>query len=137
MGPRGLIDAIIDAINIGNSHTKPVPAKVSLQLHAFRDSTNFDGNFNYLSVVGKLNYLGQTTNPDILSVVLQVAKYSSDPRLEHREELSTFSSTSRPFASSRTLSRSSNAIAMPILQAIGTKILQPPILILQSLGVYG
>ncbi|KAL7484320.1 hypothetical protein ACHAW6_009959 [Cyclotella cf. meneghiniana] len=32
-----------------------------------------------------LNYLGQTTRPDILYAVHQVAKCSSDPRLEHGE----------------------------------------------------
>ena len=41
---RALIDAIINDINIGNSYTKPVPAKMSLQLHAFRDSPKFGGN---------------------------------------------------------------------------------------------
>ncbi len=52
---RALIDAIIDGVDIGNSYTKPVPAKVSLQLHAFHDSLKFDGNFKYWSAVGKLN----------------------------------------------------------------------------------
>ena len=82
---RALIDAIIDDVNIGNSYTKPVPAKVSLQLHAFRDSPKFEGNFNYRSAIGKLNYLGQTTRPDILYAVHQAAKYSADPRVEHGE----------------------------------------------------
>jgi hypothetical protein len=82
---RALIDAIIDDVNVGNSYTKPVPAKVSLQLHAFRDSPKFEGNFNYRSAIGKLNYLGQTTRPDILYAVHQAAKYSADPRVEHGE----------------------------------------------------
>eukprot|EP00804_Cyclotella_cryptica_P006045 CCRYP_000281-RA/>CCRYP_000281-RA protein AED:0.43 eAED:0.50 QI:0/-1/0/1/-1/1/1/0/92 len=42
---RALIDAIIDDVNIGDSDTKPVPAKVTLQLHAFQDSPKFQGNF--------------------------------------------------------------------------------------------
>ncbi|KAL7474252.1 hypothetical protein ACHAW6_000234, partial [Cyclotella cf. meneghiniana] len=82
-----LINAIIDDINIGNSYTKPVPAKVSLQLHAFCDSPKFEGNFNYRSTVGKLKYLCQTTRPDILYAVHQAAKYSADPRLEHGEAI--------------------------------------------------
>ncbi|KAL7482261.1 hypothetical protein ACHAW6_008898 [Cyclotella cf. meneghiniana] len=69
-----LIDAIINDIDIGNSYTKPVPAKVSVQLHAF-------------CAVGKLNYLCQTTRPDILYAVHQAAKYSADPRLEHGEAI--------------------------------------------------
>ncbi|KAL7474471.1 hypothetical protein ACHAW6_000446 [Cyclotella cf. meneghiniana] len=32
---------------------------------------------------GKLNYLSQTTRPNILYMVHQAAKYSADPRLEH------------------------------------------------------
>jgi hypothetical protein len=82
-----LIDAIIDVVNIGDLYTKPVPAKVTLQLHAFRDSPKFQGNFNYHSAMGKLNYLGQTTQPDIMYTVHQVAKYSADPRQEHGKEI--------------------------------------------------
>ncbi|KAL7474046.1 hypothetical protein ACHAW6_000044, partial [Cyclotella cf. meneghiniana] len=84
---HALIDAIIDDVNIGNSYTKPVPAKVSLQVHAFRDSPKFEGNFNYHSAVGKLNYLSQNTRPNILYTVHQAAKYSADPRAEHGEAI--------------------------------------------------
>jgi hypothetical protein len=34
-------------------------------------------------VVGKLNYLAQTTHPDIMYATHQIAKYSSDPRQLH------------------------------------------------------
>ncbi|KAL7474333.1 hypothetical protein ACHAW6_000309 [Cyclotella cf. meneghiniana] len=37
--------------------------------------------------MGKLNYIGQTTTPDILYVIDQAAKYSADPRLEHGKEI--------------------------------------------------
>ena len=36
---HALINAIIDDVDIGNSHTKPVPAKVSLQLHALMENS--------------------------------------------------------------------------------------------------
>eukprot|EP00804_Cyclotella_cryptica_P004680 CCRYP_018233-RA/>CCRYP_018233-RA protein AED:0.23 eAED:0.24 QI:0/0/0/1/0/0/3/0/223 len=55
--------------------TLPVPAKEILQLHAFRDSPKFQGNFNYHSAVGKLNYLGQTTRPDIMYAAHQAIVY--------------------------------------------------------------
>jgi hypothetical protein len=42
-------------------------------------------NFGYCSVIGKLNYLAQTTRPDIVYATHQLAKYSSDPREPHRE----------------------------------------------------
>jgi hypothetical protein len=45
----------------------------------------FDLNFNYRSVVGKLNYLAQTARPDIMYAMHQTAKYSSDPKTSHGE----------------------------------------------------
>jgi hypothetical protein len=38
-------------------------------------------------VVGKLNYLAQTTRPDIMYATHQIAKYSSDPRTSHGESV--------------------------------------------------
>ena len=61
-----------------------------MQLHAYKDSPEFsdcDFNFNYHSVTGKFNYLGQTTRGDILFATHQIAKYSSDPRKEHGEAI--------------------------------------------------
>jgi hypothetical protein len=87
---RALIDAIINDVNIGDAYTKPVPAKATQQLHAFKDSPRFDHcdfNFNYRSVTGKLNYLTQTSRSDLLFATHQVAKYSSDPRKEHGEAI--------------------------------------------------
>ncbi len=87
---RALIDTIINYIHLEDAYTKPVPAKATHQLHAFKDSTPFDEcnfNFNYRSVVGKLNYLGQTTRSDIVFATHQIAKYSSDPRKEHGEAI--------------------------------------------------
>ena len=49
---RALIDAIIADVGLDNSTTKPVPAKVAILLHAFKDAPAFDLNFNYRSVVG-------------------------------------------------------------------------------------
>jgi hypothetical protein len=58
---RALIDAIINDIGFKDAKVKPVPAKVSRQLHAFKDEPFCDLDFNYRSAVGKLNYLAQTT----------------------------------------------------------------------------
>ena len=84
---RASIDSIIDDASLHDSKTKPVPAKMSLQLHAFKDEPVFDLNFNYRSIVGKLNYVAQTTRPDIMYATHQVAKYSSDPRKSHGEAI--------------------------------------------------
>ncbi len=82
-----MIDSIIDDIGLKGAKVKPVPAKVSLQLHAFKDEPAFDLNFNYRSAVGKLNYLAQTTRFDIMYATHQIAKYSSDPRQSHGEAI--------------------------------------------------
>jgi hypothetical protein len=84
---RALIDAIIANVNLTDAKVKPVPAKVSLQLHAFNDAPPFNFNFNYRYVVGKLNYLTQTTSPDIMYETHLLAKYSSDPREPHGEAM--------------------------------------------------
>jgi hypothetical protein len=80
---RALIDSIISDVGLTDAKVKPVPAKVPLQLHAFKDEPPFNLNFNYRSAVGKLNYLAQTTRPDIMYATHQIAKYSSDPRQSH------------------------------------------------------
>ena len=84
---RALIDSIIKDVGANDSKSKTVPAKVALQLHAFKDDPPFDESFDYRSAVGKLNYLGQTTRPDIMYATHQVAKYSSDPRQTHGEAI--------------------------------------------------
>ena len=42
-----LIDSIIDDIGLKDAKVKPLLAKVSLQLHEFKDEPAFDLNFNY------------------------------------------------------------------------------------------
>ena len=79
-----LIDNIISDCGLANStKIKQVPAKSSRILFHHLDSPPFDGPFHYRSVIGKLNYLAQTTRPDILYAVHSCAKYSSDPRKIH------------------------------------------------------
>ncbi len=84
---QALIDSIIDDVGLKDAKVKPVPAKLSLQLHTFKDEPAFDLNFNYRSAVGKLNYLAQTTRPAIMYAMHQIAKYSSDPRQSHGESI--------------------------------------------------
>ncbi len=84
---RALIDSIINDARHEVAKVKPVPAKVSLQLHAFKDEPAFDLNFNHRSAVGKLNYLAQSTRPNIMYAIHQIAKYSSDHRQSHGETI--------------------------------------------------
>ncbi len=80
---QALIDSITQDISLTNAKTKPVPAKVAALLHAHHDAPVFSLNFNYHSVVGKLNYLAQTTRPDIMYAMHQIVKYSPNPREPH------------------------------------------------------
>jgi hypothetical protein len=82
-----LINSFIEDVKLTDSKTKPVPAKVLLRLHAFMDEPPFNLNFNYRSAIGKLNYLAQRTQPDIMYVTHQITKYASDPRKTHGEAL--------------------------------------------------
>jgi hypothetical protein len=84
---RALIDSIINDVGLKDAKVKPVSAKVSLQLHVLKDEPPFNLNFNYRAAVGKLNYLAQTTRPDIMYVTHQIAKYLSDPRQPHGEAI--------------------------------------------------
>ncbi len=73
-----LIDSIINDAGLEDAKVNQVPAKLSLQLHTFKDEPTFDLNFNYRSAVGKLNYLAQTTRPNIMYAMHQIAWYSSE-----------------------------------------------------------
>jgi hypothetical protein len=85
LGVKLLIDSIISDVALSNSKVKAVPAKVSKILHAHLDKPPFSLNFGYHLVISKLNYLAQTTRPDIVYATHQLAKYSSNPREPHGE----------------------------------------------------
>ncbi len=84
---QALVDSIIQDVGLINAKTKPVPEKVAQLLHAHKDAPSFDLNFNYRSVVGKLNYLAQTTHPDVMYAVHQIAKFSADPKEPHGDAI--------------------------------------------------
>jgi hypothetical protein len=80
-----LIDTIFEDIDLEDSKGKSVPAKSNEHLHAHLDKPEFALNFNYRSLIGKLNYLAQTTQPKIMYATHQLVKYSSSPREPHGE----------------------------------------------------
>ena len=84
---RALIDSIIADVGLKGTITKPVPAKSHITLLAHKDQPKFSLGFDYRSVTGKLNYLAQTSRPDIMYAVHQIAKYSADPRMPHGEAI--------------------------------------------------
>ena len=56
-------------------------------MRRYRSSEEFDGHFNYRSVIGKLNYLEKITRPDISYAVHQCARFSAAPKTEHSKAL--------------------------------------------------
>jgi hypothetical protein len=52
-----------------------------------KDSQEFDGSFDYQSVVGKLNCLEKGTCADIFYITHQCTRFAVDPKKEHGEEI--------------------------------------------------
>ncbi len=78
-----LIDTFIKDVDLEDSKVKSVPAKSNKHLHAHKPE--FTLNFNYRSPIGKLNYLAQTTQPDIMYAMHQLVKYFLNPWEPHGE----------------------------------------------------
>ncbi|KAL7477269.1 LOW QUALITY PROTEIN: hypothetical protein ACHAW6_003083 [Cyclotella cf. meneghiniana] len=78
---RTLIDIIINEVGLAPSDYTNLFQQS--RLHIFLDSPPFKQEWNCRSVVGKLNYLAQTSGPDILYATHMVAKYASNSRKEH------------------------------------------------------
>jgi hypothetical protein len=82
-----LIDQILQDLRMMDESVKmrSTPAASSKVLSRHSSSPQFDGSFNYRSVIGKLNYLEKATRSDISFAVHQCARFVSDPRKEHGE----------------------------------------------------
>ena len=83
-----LIQQIIDDVGISSNHrTKPTPAASSKLLHRDLLGKSFKGEFDYRSVVGKLNFLEKGSRPDIAYAVHQCARFSTNPKESHAEAI--------------------------------------------------
>lgn len=83
-----LIDQLVEDIGLKNKHFKSpkVPTHSTKILQRHKDEPDFDqSQFHYRSVVGKLNYLEKNSRPDIAYAVHQLARFSSAPKISHRE----------------------------------------------------
>ena len=79
-----LIDRIINAMGVDNRMTnaRPTPAVKPL-LHRDTDGEARRATWNYRSIIGMMNYLQQSTRPDISFAVHQCARFCNDPKLSH------------------------------------------------------
>ena len=80
-----LIKKILDDLRLAGNDiaTKKVPAKVGQVLGKALGENDFDGHFDYRSVIGKMNYLEKSSRPDIGFAVHQCARFSANPKEPH------------------------------------------------------
>ena len=84
-----MIDSILSDLGLLNDNVavKQTPAASSKLLSRHPNSPDFDKEFNYRQVVGKLLYLEKSTRPDIAYAVHQCARFSADPKREHGQAI--------------------------------------------------
>ena len=81
-----LIDSILKDLHLqSSSNRKKTPSVTTSQLHKDSDGPEMTPDFHYRSVIGKLNFLGKSTYPDISVSVHQCARFSENPRKSHAE----------------------------------------------------
>ena len=79
-----LIESILQDLSLQDeSHTKDIPMASSVLLSRHKDSEDFDHHFNYRRVIGKLNFLEQSTRGDISYATHMLARFSASPKVEH------------------------------------------------------
>ena len=80
-----LIDQILKDLNMNGDDVKikDTPAASSRLLSRYTNSKDFDGSFNYRSLIGKLNYLEKATRSDIAYITHQCARFTTCPKTEH------------------------------------------------------
>ena len=79
-----LIDSILEDLHLKeDSHIKDIPMASSKLLSRHKESKDFDHHSNYGRVVGKLNFLEQSTCGDISYATHMLARFSTCPKVEH------------------------------------------------------
>jgi hypothetical protein len=83
---KRLIDSIIQEV-FGHLADLPkgkaIPMASSKLLSRHEDSPDFQGPFEMRRIVGKLNFLAGSTRPDIAYATHQIARFVSNPKVEH------------------------------------------------------
>jgi hypothetical protein len=78
----GLIQQVINDIGM-NQYGKGKDTPVDSILHCDKEGSERVETWNYRSIIGKLNYIANSTRPDISMAVHQCAKYCSNPKAIH------------------------------------------------------
>ncbi len=83
MTQSGLIESVLQDLNLlHDSKMKDTPSLGIL--YPDKDGVPHQHSWNYHSVIGKLNYIAQNTQPDISFAVHQCARYSVNPTALHK-----------------------------------------------------
>ena len=81
-----LIDRILDSINgMNEANPSKSPAATTVTLTKDKDGIARKENWNYRSVIGMLNYLVNTSQPELAYAVHQCARFSNDPKHCHEQ----------------------------------------------------
>ena len=82
-----LIASILKDLHLDKDNviTRKTPCLSTVLLHKDPNRQPMTNEFNYRSVIGKLNFLEKSTRPDIAYAVHQCACLSSDPKQSHAE----------------------------------------------------
>ena len=81
-----LINSIIKNLHLQSGpNTKKTPVIPNNLLHKDTDGPDMTPEFHYCSVIGKINFLGENTRPDISVSVHQCARFSERPKRCHAE----------------------------------------------------
>jgi hypothetical protein len=67
--------------------SKDVPALSSVVLERDLHLPPMDGDFNYASLIGKLNFLEKSTRPEMAFAVHQCARFTANPRTSHAKAI--------------------------------------------------
>ena len=79
-----LIDQIFQDLHMqDNTKPKTTPAASSWLLSRHSSSPDFNGAFNYRSVIGKLNYLDKGSRSNVAYITHQCARFTTCPKEEH------------------------------------------------------
>ena len=79
---------VVQAIKgISEANPKYTPATAKVLLHKDSNGQARKGTWNYRSMIGMMNFLANSTRPDIQFAVHQCARFCIDPKLSHEAAL--------------------------------------------------
>jgi hypothetical protein len=78
-----LIDQIIEEVGLKHTDTARTPSQSTKLLRRDEEEPDYQCDFNYRKVIGKLNFLEKSSRPDIAYAAHQCARFCQDPKKSH------------------------------------------------------